>query len=131
VVSTTYAVITLVMDPIGRLVTDERDHRSLPVAATAISAHRARTAASGPAGTAGVTEPVLTVAVTVAARAGAAAPAVTISPAATAPTASRPAIRIGLPPSTSERIPTHSVSAGHPRSPVAIEFSSERVRPSP
>ena len=57
VVSTTYAVITLVTDPIGRLVTDERDHRSLPVAATAISAHRDRTAASGPVVTAGPAAP--------------------------------------------------------------------------
>jgi hypothetical protein len=38
VVSTTYAVITLVTEPIGRLITDERDQRLAPVAAFASSA---------------------------------------------------------------------------------------------
>ena len=46
---TTYAVITLVTLPIGRSLTDDRLHRSAPVAAFASSAHGART----PAGAAG------------------------------------------------------------------------------
>src|SRR5215471_1943930 len=40
---TTYAVMTLVMLPIGRLVTDVRLHRSAPLTAFATSAHGART----------------------------------------------------------------------------------------
>ena len=42
-VSTTYAVITLVMEPIGRSTTDDLDQRSAPVAAFASSARRDRT----------------------------------------------------------------------------------------
>ena len=38
VVSTTYAVITLVTEPIGRSITEDRDQRSAPVAAFASSA---------------------------------------------------------------------------------------------
>src|ERR1700692_2237394 len=49
VVSTTYAVITLVTEPIGRSSTDDLDQRSAPVAAFASSAKRDRT----PAGAAG------------------------------------------------------------------------------
>src|SRR5580700_1992405 len=40
---TTYAVITLVIDPIGRSVTDDRDQRFWPVASSASSAQGART----------------------------------------------------------------------------------------
>src|SRR5690349_12634388 len=46
---TTYAVITLVTLPIGRSLTDERLHRSAPVAAFATSAHGARTPAGAAA----------------------------------------------------------------------------------
>src|ERR1700688_2691823 len=85
---TTYAVITLVIDPIGRSVTDDLDHRSRPVASFASSAHRARTPAGLElAGWAGLIT---------AAPAGE-APATMIPaaiPATTAPAASRPAIRI-------------------------------------
>src|SRR5258707_15234446 len=45
---TTYAVITLAMDPIGCCVAEDRDHRSVPVAPLAISAYGARTPAAGP-----------------------------------------------------------------------------------
>src|ERR1700685_678648 len=45
---TTYAVITLVIDPIGRSVTDDWDQRSLPVASSASSANGACTP-TGPA----------------------------------------------------------------------------------
>src|ERR1700722_7356000 len=54
VVSTTYAVMTLVTEPIGRFTTDDRDHRSAPVAALASSAQRDTTpdgaAGGGPRG---------------------------------------------------------------------------------
>src|ERR1700745_3743554 len=53
VVSTTYAVIALVIEPIGRSSTDDRDQRSAPFAAFASSAHRDRTPAGpAPVGTA-------------------------------------------------------------------------------
>src|SRR5580704_8576908 len=102
VVSTTYAVITLVIDPIGRSSTEDLDHRSAPVAAFASSAKRDRT----PAGAAGA------LAAAVAARAaGAVTPLATIIPATTAPAASAPAIRMLLPTPASKRRPTHSPSA--------------------
>src|SRR5580704_14095171 len=84
VVSTTYAVITLVTEPIGRSSTDDRDHRSAPVAAFASSAQRDRTPAGAEAGLAAVTAPACVVA---ARAAGAAAPPATIIPASTAPAA--------------------------------------------
>src|SRR5690348_6982767 len=91
VVSTTYAVITFVIEPIGRSSVDDLDQRFAPVAAFASSAHRDFT----PAGAAACSG---TAAVPAAARAaGAAAPPATINPATTAPAASPPAIRIGPP----------------------------------
>src|SRR5271167_928598 len=87
---TTYAVITLAIDPIGRSVTEDLDQRSLPVASFASSAQGART----PAGWALVELPA------VAARAaGPAAMIITASiPATMADAANRPVIPIGPPP---------------------------------
>src|SRR5262249_35660779 len=101
--STTDAVITLVMEPIGRSVSGDRDHRLAPVTAFASSAWRDRTAA-GADGLAALTDrmgsaPVAALAGIVAAMDGnAAIPAATISPATTAPPASRRAIRTRPPP---------------------------------
>src|ERR1700733_9046647 len=89
VVSTTYAVITLVMEPIGRSTTDDRDHRSAPVAAFASSAKRDRTPDGAEAAFAAGAAPVP---VTAARAAGAAAAPATIVPATTAPAASTLAI---------------------------------------
>src|ERR1700748_722833 len=89
VVSTTYAVMTLVTEPIGRSVTDDLDQRSAPVAAFASSARRDRT----PAGAAAA------FAFAVAAlAAGGATPPATTRPAITAPAARAPAIRMRTPP---------------------------------
>src|SRR5580692_192840 len=101
---TTYAVITLVIEPIGCSLTDDRDQRSAPVVWFATSANGART----PAG-------VLLVAPTACVRSEAAArvagPAATIkpatNPAVTVDAASRPAFGIGSPsacPGTVHRI---------------------------
>ena len=89
VVSTTYAVITLVIEPIGRSSTEDLDHRSAPVAAFASSAKRDRTPRAARRAA---------LAAAVAARAaGAVTPPATIIPATTAPAASAPAIRMLLP----------------------------------
>src|ERR1700761_5918951 len=109
VVSTTYAVITLVIEPIGRSSTDDRDQRSAPFAAFANSAHRDRTPA-GPA-------PVRTAALA----AGATMPPATMIPASTAATARRTAIRIGTS-SRRGRMHRHSFSAASVQPPLAIEF---------
>src|SRR5487761_934857 len=84
VVSTTYAVITLVTEPIGRSSTDDLDQRSAPVAAFASSARCDRT----PTGAEAFASPVAALA------AGAATPPATIIPATTAPAASPAAIRM-------------------------------------
>src|SRR5450756_96979 len=92
---TTYAVITLVTDPIGRSVTDALDQRSAPVAWFASSAHRERTP-GGPFAVARVGAAWVGAAAFAAARAGG-PPAMVITAtvaATTAPAASRPAIRI-------------------------------------
>src|SRR5579863_1163567 len=91
---TTYAVMTLVTLPIGRSLTDERLHRSAPVAAFASSAHGARTPAGAAAAFAAVTvfasvtifASVTVFAVVAALAAGAAA----VSPAASRPVTATP-----------------------------------------
>src|ERR1700761_8401960 len=84
---TTYAVITLVTLPIGRSVTDERLHRSAPVAAFATSAHGART----PAGAAAAFAVVAAfAAVAVFAVAALAAGAAAVRPAASKPVTAAP-----------------------------------------
>ena len=101
---TTYAVITLVIDPIGRSVTDDWDQRSLPVASFASSAHGARTP-TGPGAALALRHWRLSALRSVAARAaGPAARIITATiPAATVDAAKRPVIRIGPSFCTSER----------------------------
>jgi hypothetical protein len=93
VVSTTYAVITLVMEPMGRSSTDDLDQRFAPAAALASSVQCDRT----PAG-AEVASPCLLAAL-------AAGPAMTnaIIAAAAVPATTGPAIRMGTPPPAPER----------------------------
>src|SRR5690242_4610096 len=95
VVSTTYAVITFVIEPIGRSSVDDLDQRFAPVAAFASSAHRDWT----PAGAAAFCGARAAAPAASAARAAGAAvaPPATTNPATTAPAASPPAIRIGPP----------------------------------
>src|SRR5579862_4118420 len=85
---TMYAVITLVTLPIGRSVTDERLHRSAPVAAFATSAHGARTPAGAVA--------VFAVAAAFAAGAAAVRPAAS-NPVTAAPLSNPAGTRIGSP----------------------------------
>src|SRR6185437_1349535 len=96
VVSTTYAVITLVTEPIGRLITDERDQRLAPVAAFASSAKCDRMPTGTEAGFAATAASFAAVARSpVAARAaGAVTPPARIIPATTATAASPTAIRM-------------------------------------
>src|SRR5271165_2013271 len=91
---TTYAVMTLVTLPIGRSLTDERLHRSAPVAAFATSAHGACT----PAGAAAAFAVVAVFAMAAALAAGAAAvrPAAS-NPVTAAPLSSPAGTRIGSP----------------------------------
>src|SRR5580692_120419 len=125
---TTYAVITLAIEPIGCSLTDDRDQRSAPVVSSASSANGART----PAG-------VLLVASAACVRSEAAArvagPAATINPATnpavTVDAASRPVFRIGSPsacPRAVQRIlPARPVGGGRLR----LNFLRTRTRPRP
>src|ERR1700722_1431066 len=122
---TTYAVITLVIEPIGCSLTDDRDQRSAPVISFSSSANGART----PVG-------VLLVASAACApseaAAGVAGPAATINPAtnpaATVDAASRPVFRIGSPsgrPNAVQRIlPVRPVCGGRLR----LNFLRTRTR---
>src|ERR1700735_3772302 len=91
---TTYAVITLVIEPIGCSLTDDRDQRSAPLLSSASSATGART----PAGVLLAAAPPCASSEAAARVAG---PAATINPAsnpaATVDAASRPVFRIGSP----------------------------------
>src|ERR1700729_4173958 len=91
---TAYAVITLVTLPIGRSLTDERLHRSAPVAAFASSAHGARTPAGAAAAFAAVT--VFTVVAALAPGAGGVRPTAS-RPVTAAPLSSPAGTRIGSP----------------------------------
>src|SRR5580700_4657923 len=97
---TTYAVITLVTLPIGRSLTDDRLHRSAPVAAFASSAHGARTpagvAAAFAAATVFAVVAVFTVVAALAAGAAAVRPAAS-RPVTAAPLSSPAGTRIGSP----------------------------------
>src|ERR1700761_785778 len=126
VVSTTYAVMTLVTEPIGRSVTDDLDQRSAPVAAFASSARRDRT----PTGAAAAFAP--PVAAPGAAAAGGGAPPPRHDQARDHRTRGQPA---GDPHAHTSRAPerrqAHSLSAAWLWLRVASEFSSERKRAPP
>jgi hypothetical protein len=104
VVSTTYAVITLATEPIGRSAADDLDQRSAPVAAFASSAHADRTPTGPGAAAAVAADGAAAADVLAAARAAEAVMAPAASDAATAHTASRPVIRTKPPLSRSSPV---------------------------
>src|SRR5580693_4785864 len=123
---TTYAVITLVTLPIGRSLTDERLHRSAPVAAFASSAHGARTPAGAAAVTAFAAVTVFAVGTALAAGAAAVSPAAS-RPVTAAPLSSPAGTRIGSPTRfTDEDI--RILSAARRIRNLLRDFSSERSR---